>query len=75
MISDIPFYKVRFRGWDALMPLSLGLGSIIVLVVYGDLAFATLAFSFTYMLLNLMAGVAREMRERYQAIVARSVAK
>lgn len=75
MISDIPFRKVSFSGRDALMPISLGAGGILVLVLFRDLAFATLAFTFPYLVFNLMAAVARDFRARAGAIQARNAAK
>lgn len=74
MISDIPFRKVSFQGRDILMPLSLGAGGVLVLSIWHDLAFATLAFTFPYLVFNLMAAVALEFRARTAAIQARMAA-
>jgi len=75
MISDIPFRKVSFRGFDALLPVCLGICGVMIMILFQDLAFATLAFTLTYLVLNLMAAVARDFRARYIAILARSAAK
>lgn len=73
MISDIPFKKVSFRGFDALLPLCLTVSGLLMLLVYHDLAFAMFSFTFTYLVLNLMAAVAIEVRGRIRAHQARAI--
>jgi CDP-diacylglycerol---serine O-phosphatidyltransferase len=75
MISDIPFLKVSFHGWNKLLPICLGLFSVGVLIVYyGDVGFATLAFTVPYLLLNLMLAPIRDVLTRIRTAQARAAA-
>jgi CDP-diacylglycerol--serine O-phosphatidyltransferase len=72
MISDIPFLKVSFRGSARWLPLGLGAISVGALALTQDVAFAVLAFTIPYLVLNLLMAFTRDVQARLRAMQARS---